>query len=57
MARRHITVKILKSKTDNLWYRNKIGKEYKVTDSDDRYYSVRGTYQVIYKEDCELVKE
>ena len=57
MARRHITVKILKSKTDNLWYKNKIGKEYKVKDSDVRYYSVRGTYQVIYKEDCELIEE
>ena len=57
MARRHITVKILKSKTDNLWYKNKIGKEYKVKDSDDRYYYVRGTYQVIYKEDCEPIKD
>lgn len=57
MARRHITVKILRSKTDSLWYKDKIGKEYKVKDSDDRYYSVRGTYQVIYKEDCELIKD
>tara|TARA_R110000851_G_scaffold41011_2_gene103150 strand:+ start:2760 stop:2936 length:177 start_codon:yes stop_codon:yes gene_type:complete len=58
MVKTRIIVKILKSKTDNLWYKNKIGQQFKVKKTDDktRYYMKYGENQrIIYKEDCEEI--
>lgn len=59
MARTQLTVKILKSKTDVLWYRNKIGQTFKVKEIEgkDRYEIPmgEGKSRIIYKEDCELI--
>ena len=63
MAREQLTVKILKSRTDVLWYRNKIDQTFKVREANSdnegrgRYeiYMGEGKSRIIYKEDCELI--
>lgn len=60
----YYTVEITKSKNDNLWYRNKIGKRFRVKDEDpkdNRFYlkpyNEEGNAQkIIYKEDCKIIK-
>ena len=59
MAQKRLTVKILKSKTDVLWYRKKIGQTFKVRDMEDKdRYEIpmgEGKSRIIYKEDCEVI--
>ena len=54
-----ITVKILKAKSEILWYANKIGQEFvvKKVEGKDRYEFKTGenSYRVIYAEDCEVI--
>lgn len=56
--RTKIKVKVIKAKSDMLWYRHRIGETYDVKDEGDHkdYYvaSVKGNVeQIIYKEDTE----
>jgi len=56
-----VTVRILKAKNDRLWYRNKIGQEFKVKpvkgSKHPKYEMKTGenTFKIIYAEDCEEI--
>lgn len=63
MAKKQLTVEIIKSKTDVMWYRDNIGSTYKVREvegkhEDDYYeqYLGQGRSRIIFKEDCKQVK-
>lgn len=56
-----VTVKITKSRNDHLWYRNKIGQEFKVRPVENagekcyEYSLGENRSRIIYGEDCEEV--
>lgn len=59
--RKQVTVRILKSKTDLLWYKNKIGQSFKVrkvpgkNQYEQRIDEKRS--RLIYGEDCEEIRK
>tara|TARA_R110002126_G_scaffold129038_2_gene271709 strand:+ start:830 stop:1012 length:183 start_codon:yes stop_codon:yes gene_type:complete len=60
MAKKQITVKVLKSKTDVMWYRDRIGNTFKVMKIEGKdYYEIstgKSSSKIIFKEDCKELK-
>jgi hypothetical protein len=51
-------IKITDVKHPNLWYRDKIGQEYEVTDIGNGLYQRNNNhFYKLFKEDCELVED
>ena len=61
-TKQKVKIKIIKSRSDVLWYRDMIGKVLTVTDkgkTKDYYVAIskRNMEKIIYKEDCKLIKD
>ncbi|MFV3013911.1 hypothetical protein ACLD43_18590 [Clostridium botulinum] len=50
---------IMKCSADKVWYKDKIGKTYKVHRSDDKLYMVRDKNSIksIARVDCEIIEK
>lgn len=57
--RKKLTVEIIKAKSNHLWYREKIGQQFKVKDEGHPEHltasSENNISKIIYREDCKEV--